>query len=349
MAHGGNDIDIGIEAHAVGGGEEADAADQDALRGGGDGLLDGLLPVEARDPVLLVPRRQQDGVVHGRAQLDGGNQDRAHKGQLRAGEIRDAQIRGDGQLNHAHQDDRQGNRLLHQQDDDKDGDDRDQADHGEIMVRAGDQILGAGGLADKHAALIVLLQDAVQRVDLRVDLVGGDDIRGVDQHQLIAVSLDQPQGLRGQDALRDVRAQQAVDAVHAGDPVHLLHFGGHAAHLRLGDVGIHQQQMGGGRAEGLLQLPVGHHGGQILRHDPAHVIVDVHMAVAVEGGDAQQRQHHGQNPVMLGHEAPDAAHIRQQRPVAGLFDGAVQQPDHAGQQDNRPQQAQHDALAHHDA
>ena len=217
------------------------------------------------------------------------------------------------------------------------------------MVCAGDQILGAWSFADEHAALVVFFQDVVERIDLRVDFVGGDDILRVDQHQLIAVSLDQFQHILRQDVLGNIRAKQAVDAVHAGNAVHLLHFCGHAAYIRLRDVGIDQQQMRGGRVEGLLQLLIGHDRRQVLRHYPAHVIVDIHMTVAIESRDAEQHQKHSQHSVMSGDKTPDAAHIRQQRPVTGLFDCAVQQPDHAGQQYNRSQQSQHNAFAHHNA
>ena len=51
---------------------------------------------------------------------------------------------------------------------------------------------------------------------------------------------------------------------------------------------------------------------------------------------------------MLDHESPDAAHVGQQGPVAGLFNGLVKEPDHAGQQHHRAQHAHDHALAHDD-
>ena len=73
------------------------------------------------------------------------------------------------------------------------------------------------------------------------------------------------------------------------------------------------------------------------------------MIVAIERREDHNHQHHGQHLVMPGHEAPDAAHIGKQRLVRGLFDRAVQQADHTGQQHYRTKHAHHDALAHDDA
>ena len=69
-AHSGNNRHIGIQADAVGRGEEAQAADQNALRGGSDSILNRFLFFLPRKPVLLVPGRHQDGVVNCGAQLD---------------------------------------------------------------------------------------------------------------------------------------------------------------------------------------------------------------------------------------------------------------------------------------
>ena len=99
-AHGGDNSHVGIEAHAVGGRKEAQAADQHALRGGSDSVLNRFFFILARKPVLLVAGRHQDGVVHRGAQLDGGDQDWPHEGQFLLQVIRDAQIGRNGQFDH---------------------------------------------------------------------------------------------------------------------------------------------------------------------------------------------------------------------------------------------------------
>ena len=106
-AHGGDDVHIGIQAYAIGGGEESEPADQDALSGGSHGLFHRILLVHASQAVLLVPGGHQDGVVHGSAQLNGGYQDGPHEGQLRARVIGDTQVGGNGQLDDRYQQHRQ--------------------------------------------------------------------------------------------------------------------------------------------------------------------------------------------------------------------------------------------------
>ena len=49
------------------------------------------------------------------------------------------------------------------------------------MIRRFDHVLHAGRFADEHAGRIVLFQDRVERGDLRVDVVAGRTVFGVDQ------------------------------------------------------------------------------------------------------------------------------------------------------------------------
>ena len=56
--------------------------------------------------------------------------------------------------------------LLHQRDDEEDGGDGDGVDYLEVVVRRLDHVLHAGGLTDEHSALVILLQDGVQLIDL---------------------------------------------------------------------------------------------------------------------------------------------------------------------------------------
>ena len=60
LAHGGNNVDIGVETHAVGCGKEADAADQNALRGRSDGLFNRFFLIEPCNPVLFIPCCQKE-------------------------------------------------------------------------------------------------------------------------------------------------------------------------------------------------------------------------------------------------------------------------------------------------
>ena len=316
------------------------------MSGGSHCLFHCFLLVHASQAVLLVPGGHQDGVVNGSAKLNGGDQNRSHEGQLCARVIRDAQVGSNGQLDNRYQQHWQGEGLLHQQDDHENGDDGNQADHGEIMISAGDQVLRTGCFTDQHAALVILFQNAVQAVDLSVDFIGGNHIGGVDQHQLIPLSLYQGQNIIGNNGFRDARAKQAVDPNHAPDAVHLPHFFRHIPDVLLTYVTVHQQQVGGGHIEGFFQLLVGNHGFQLRRHDLAHVIIHIHMVVAIERREDHNHQHHGQRLVMFGDEASDAAHIGKQRLVGGLFDRAVQQADHTGQQNHRAQQAHDHAFAH---
>ena len=78
------------------------------------------------------------------------------------------------------------------------------------MIRAGNQILGAGGLADEHSALVVLLEDRIELVNLLVYGIGGDHIGRGNQHHLIASALEQGYRRIRQDALRDAGPQQTI-------------------------------------------------------------------------------------------------------------------------------------------
>ena len=217
------------------------------------------------------------------------------------------------------------------------------------MIRAGDQILCAGGFADEHAASVVALQDRIQVIDLGIHLIRRNHIGGVNQHQLIPIALHQAQDILGYDAFRNAGSQQAVNADDILHPVHLLHFLRHVPDVLLAYVAVYQQQVSSRHVEGGFQLFVGDNRGQLLGHDLAHIIVDIHVPIAVEGGNNHDQQDHGQHLIVLHHKPSDAAHIRQQRLVAGLFNRAVHKPDDAWQQHHRAQHAHHHTLAHHDA
>ena len=83
-----------------------------------------------------------------------------------------AQIDEDSQLDDGDQDEGQGEASLHQRDDEEDGGDGDGVDYLEVVIRRLDHVLHAGGLTDEHSALVILLQDGVQLIDLLIDIIG---------------------------------------------------------------------------------------------------------------------------------------------------------------------------------
>ena len=103
VAHGGDDIHIGIKTHAEGRGEEAQGGDDDRRHRGRQRGLDRVALGLAAEALGLIARGHQNGVVHGGAQLNGGQADRRDEGKLRAGVERQTEVDEHGELDHRQQ------------------------------------------------------------------------------------------------------------------------------------------------------------------------------------------------------------------------------------------------------
>ena len=160
-----------------------------------------------------------------------------------------AEIDKDGRLDDRDEDKGQGQALLHQGDDNEDGEDGDGVDHLEVVVRGLDHVLHAGGLADEEARGVIALEDGVQPVHLGVDAVAGHLVLRVDEQELPFAAPQRPRDLLRQEFRRDAGARHALQAQDVLHALHLLHLPDHGVD-RLGrELRVHQDHVGGGDAE----------------------------------------------------------------------------------------------------
>ena len=262
-----------------------------------------------------------------------------------------AQVDEDGRLDDRDENKGQAQALFHQGDDEENGDNGHRVDHLEVLIRGFDHVLHAGGLADEHSTGVIPLQDGAQPVDLRVDLLTGHLIGGVDQHQLPLVAAeDGGNGLR-QDLHRHPGTQyglQSQDVLHA---VHRLHLFYHGADVLGGDVRADQQHVGGGDVEVLRELTVGDDILHVLRQAPAHVVVDLlgGLMVAGQGRGDHQGEDHQEHGERFDDAPRHPGHVRDEGLVPGPLQGPVEHQNEGGQHGHAAQHPQQDPLGHHDA
>ena len=217
------------------------------------------------------------------------------------------------------------------------------------MVGAGNEVFRAGRFADEHPAIVVLFEDFVQLINLPIHRVGGNNVFRGNQHQLVFVALEFAEDFVRHDAFGNTRAQQRVNRQHLLHAIDFRHFVRHSDDVLLRHVRIDQHKVVRGHVKGFGQLRVRLHAFQLLRQAGGHVVILADVVVAVECRDAQHNQDDEQHLVVLRDELADARNAGQQRLVRGLFQRAVKDADDAGQQDDRAQYAEDNALAHHDA
>ena len=194
------------------------------------------------------------------------------------------------------------------------------------MIGGVDHVLHAGRFANQHAGVVIFLQYGIQTVQLVADGVAGYLVFRVDEHQLpLAIVQQGADGIR-QDVLRHHWADNTLEAENVFHAVYLLHLIDHIPHITGGEIGVHQQHVGGGDVEVLRQLGIGDHIVDVLRQALAHVVIDlvVGLVIAVVGRSDQQGE-------------DDEEY------------GEVQQQNHAGQNSDAADDTQQHALGHHNA
>ena len=124
---------------------------------------------------------------------------------------------------------------------------------------------------------------------------------------------------------------------------------GHVDYILLRYIRINQNQMVGGNIKGIREFFIRLNGQEILRQARAHVIIDIHVVVAIESRDAQHDCQYAKCFVMLHDETADVRHARQERLMRSLGNQRIHHADDAREQRHRAQHAEDNALAHNDA
>ena len=122
---------------------------------------------------FLEPRGHQNGVVHRSAQLHAADDGRCDERRGSAGEVGEALIQEDRQLNGGHQHRRNGDGLERPRHDDENTGNGQVVCHHEVHGGGVNQIPVHGALAGDHGVFIVLLQDGIHLVQLGRHCVGG--------------------------------------------------------------------------------------------------------------------------------------------------------------------------------
>ena len=181
---------------------------------------------------------------------------------------------------------------------------------------------------------VVLLQDAVDGVDLAVHLIGGDGVGRVDEHQLPLTALEHFGDAPGQEVRRDIRTQQAVQTQHGGHAVQLLDAPGHGLGILGRQIGVAEDHVGGGHVEVLLQLLLGRQELHILSIHALHVItgedlgeIVIHRRVEIADGgrDQDHGEGHQEGPEVAGDPGGHTAHVGDQGLVHGGRQRFIQQ------------------------
>ena len=348
-ADGADDLNVRGNADAQGRRKEHESAGEDGGirgRGGGDGRL---LPVLAGAQLLLEAGGHEDGVVHRGAQLDAADDGGGDEGDHRAGEVGDALVDEDGQLNGRHQHHGYAEGLENDGDDQEDGGDGDVVGGLEVHRRGLDEVVGQGRLAGDDAACIVGFHDGLELRELVCHLVGGGGILRVHHHHLPAAGLQHAADLVRHKEIRDAAAEDAVVGDEGRDPVHRLDLPLHGAELLGAEVVPHQDEVGGRHVILVLQLLVGNDGGHVPGQGLVQLVVDLrHVLRHGEGQEEQEED--GDIDAPLLHDVPvELFHGGDELTVPVLRDLAVEKEEHGGQHEDDGKHPQHHALGHDDA
>ena len=219
------------------------------------------------------------------------------------------------------------------------------------MAGGFDQVFHAGCLTDQHAALVIFFQNAVQCCDLFVHLIACRSVFRDNQQKLPAVALqDLPQVVR-KDFQRHVFAHQCLQTENGFYTLDGLHLAAHGADVFLWRGGVHQNHMGGGNIELILKLGIGDHILHILRQTLTHIVVDlvIGLLISIPGRKRNQHEHNQQNRRNFQKALGGLRHIRDQAAVFCLLQRLIQKQNHGRQNGHTADDAQDNALGHHDA
>ncbi len=217
------------------------------------------------------------------------------------------------------------------------------------MIGDGNQVLGAGRLADEHGAVVVLLADGLKLGDLIVDLCACGGVLRADHHELVVVTLQHGGKLRGNELIGNQAAGERIQAQHIADAVHLLHLVRHLANVGGRGVAVQQQQVQRAHMEVVPDGCIGLGAVQFIGQRGIEVVVDAGVIVAVNRGHQQNQEQDNEQLIMLHNPAGKTAHIRKNGLMGGLLDGLVEHQDQCRQNRNAADDAEHNALCHHDA
>ena len=163
---------------------------------------DSLLSALPAGPFRLIAACHKNSIVNGRTQLNCSDNDRCDKSKDRSGISRYRHVHEDRELDGENQQERQTDRPEYEENDQEDQSDRDPVDDIKVVIRDPDQIRCARCLSDQHSGRIVLLEDRIELLHLRVDLIGRGSILAGDKDQLIIVRLKSVENFIRQHLMR---------------------------------------------------------------------------------------------------------------------------------------------------
>ena len=299
--------------------------------------------------LLVVTGGHQDGVVHGRAQLDGADDNAGDERQLGAGEVRDAHVDGDGGFNAGHQQHRDGQAAEGDQDDDGNGQNGPDVDVLEVHIRDLDQVFGHGTLAGDDAFGVHRLDGGVHLVQLVVDGVGTGLIGAVGEDELVPAGLQDLGHAVGQQAGIKAGAGDGIQADDLSDAVHVLEFVAQVGDLGGGQVVMHQNEVRGGHAEILAQLVGADDAGQVLGQRIEQGVIDFGLLLRRHKGHQQHEEDRHNGGCVFGDEVAGPGQPRDDGAVLVFLDPLIKGQDQRRQDDDGADNAKRHAFCHDDA
>ena len=174
-------------------------------------------------------------------------------------------------------------------------------------------------------------------------------VAGVHQNHPVAACVEDVPHIGRHQSFGDGPAQKLFVAEHLVHAVHRRHLIGKLGELPVGEVFIHDHEMGGGHVEVVLQAVGAHNAVHGLGQAVEQGVVDVHLVLGNGEGNHQNQKADQQRQVVLGHKLCRAGQLGDQGAVVELLNGLAELHQQGRKHRNGAHNAQRNALGHHDA
>ena len=311
-------IDVRIYGHAEGCGEEGCSGGDDGWHTSAVRDCYSRLFIPSSLSFLLEPACHQDGVVNGGTQLDGAQDNACYKGNRCSRVEFNGHVDKDGKFDGRFQNHRQREGLEHEQNNEEDNSDGCRVYVHEVHIRDIHQIMGQRSFADQHAVGVILLQDFVDVVDLRVYFVGACVVLAADKGQRVFITLQHALCFCRNHGIRNFRSYQGADADAVVYTVHVVNLIQDSLLVLCRKILVHQNHMHGTAAEVILQLCLRNAGRKGFRKRTGHIVVIFHVVVAVQSRNKHHREDDQPDHPVLCDKIGQPVGIPQKRSVRGF-------------------------------
>ena len=241
---------------------------------------------------FLITARHQDRIVHSCSKLNSTNDNTCHKRKARSLVIWNCHIDKDCELNNRHKDDRKGDRLKHDHNNDKDCKDWNGIDCFQIDIGRILKVLHQRSLSDDHCMFGIRFYNFVNCWNLFVDLICCRFIFRTNKCQFIIVTLKHLLHIIRDHGFRNGRSEQCVHSKAPFDSIDFVNLFQHLSFILCIHILLHQDHVHIAHLEVVYQFLVCHVCRKCIREWLCNIVVNFRMIISV---NCREQQHCKQN------------------------------------------------------